>query len=347
MREANLNQLHQPSYDVRPARASEAGRLFEIWSTAIDATHHFLTTEDRHEIAGKVHEYVEQFRLLVAVDEDDVPLGFMGLSEERIDSLFVHSHWHSRGVGRALVAYAKIQFMRLKVDVNEQNIQAIGFYLSQGFATVDRSPCDDEGRPYPLLHMELASPGTHFSLDPKDARIRAARPEDAPACQAIEDSAGMKFEEIDALRHLTEGAGQPLSRYRQWLRSEWSWMLFDGSDRPIGFLCADAEGPVVHWWELGISRSHQGRGLGRMLISHAIEDARSRGMAAISLTTFRDVAWNAPTYARVGFRILPPLDLGDRLEQIVEHEDLQGLDRNLRCAMLFDLMAVASESENA
>jgi len=39
------------------------------------------------------------------------------------------------------------------VDVNEQNDQAVGFYRKMGFTETGRSPTDDDGRPYPLLHM--------------------------------------------------------------------------------------------------------------------------------------------------------------------------------------------------
>lgn len=41
------------------------------------------------------------------------------------------------------------------VDVNEQNTQAVGFYARAGFTVTGRSPVDDEGRPYPLLHLAL------------------------------------------------------------------------------------------------------------------------------------------------------------------------------------------------
>ncbi|ENH9207696.1 GNAT family N-acetyltransferase, partial [Vibrio vulnificus] len=42
-----------------------------------------------------------------------------------------------------------------KVDVNEQNPQAVGFYEHMGFKVVSRSPLDDMGKPFPILHMTL------------------------------------------------------------------------------------------------------------------------------------------------------------------------------------------------
>jgi len=41
--------------------------------------------------------------------------------------------------------------------VNEQNLQGVGFYLHMGFVETGRSETDDQGRPYPLLHLRLAT----------------------------------------------------------------------------------------------------------------------------------------------------------------------------------------------
>ncbi|SPU55612.1 Uncharacterized N-acetyltransferase YjaB [Brevundimonas vesicularis] len=46
----------------------------------------------------------------------------------------------------------------LTVDVNEQNIQALGFYERLGFKVTSRSAVEGQGRPYPLLHLRLAKP---------------------------------------------------------------------------------------------------------------------------------------------------------------------------------------------
>ena len=59
-------------------------------------------------------------------------------------------------MGARLTAYAIEHQGATKVDVNEQNVQALGFYEHVGFAVVSRSPVDGQGKPYPLLHMELA-----------------------------------------------------------------------------------------------------------------------------------------------------------------------------------------------
>lgn len=77
----------------------------------------------------------------------------MGMSGAQIDSLFVHADARGSGVGRRLVEHAMTLHPVLTVDVNEQNASGAGFYQRLGFETVGRSPVDDAGRPYPLLHL--------------------------------------------------------------------------------------------------------------------------------------------------------------------------------------------------
>ena len=58
-------------------------------------------------------------------------------------------------MGKALLQHAIESQKVNKVDVNEQNEQAVGFYLHSGFVTYKRSELDATGKPYPILHMEL------------------------------------------------------------------------------------------------------------------------------------------------------------------------------------------------
>ena len=69
--------------------------------------------------------------------------------------LFIHPNWFRQGVGRALIQYALDNLSASKVDVNEQNPNAIAFYERLGFKRVGRSECDGQGEPFPLIHMTL------------------------------------------------------------------------------------------------------------------------------------------------------------------------------------------------
>ncbi len=141
---------------IRRARPDEAHRIFTIWEEAVQATHDFLTPEDRTFFTAIVRDqFLPHARPWVAVDADDVPQGFMEVNDGKIDALFVSGH--GRGIGSLLVAHAAARNAELRVDVNEQNAGAVGFYRAMGFVVTGRSELDDAGRPYPLLHMVRVS----------------------------------------------------------------------------------------------------------------------------------------------------------------------------------------------
>ena len=94
--------------------------------------------------------------LRAAKGSDGELLGFCGVSDGNIEMLFIAPEARGQGVGARLTAYAIEHQGATKVDVNEQNVQALGFYEHVGFAVDSRSPVDGQGKPYPLLHMELA-----------------------------------------------------------------------------------------------------------------------------------------------------------------------------------------------
>ncbi|GAA0588752.1 GNAT family N-acetyltransferase [Caenispirillum bisanense] len=140
---------------LRPATAADLDALFDIWLTAVQATHAFLAPADLSFYAGLVRrEYLPAAALTVA-EADGRPAGFLGLTGSHVDALFVAPDSHDRGIGRRLILDAAVQAggAALTVDVNEQNAGGVAFYHRLGFVVTGRSPLDPTGRPYPLLHM--------------------------------------------------------------------------------------------------------------------------------------------------------------------------------------------------
>ena len=82
--------------------------------------------------------------------------GFCGVHDGNLEMLFLAPEARGRGIGRLLVAHAISRQGATRVDVNEQNGQALGFYQRMGFVVTGRSLLDGQGKPYPLLHMVLA-----------------------------------------------------------------------------------------------------------------------------------------------------------------------------------------------
>lgn len=140
---------------IRRSRPDDGARAVAIWRAAVDATHDFLTPEDREAIAAEVHGFLPEASLWLAVDDADHALGFMGLDGAHMEALFVDAANHGQGIGRALVGHATSLHAAVTTDVNEQNGQAIGFYRRLGFVATGRSSLDGQGRSYPLIHMRL------------------------------------------------------------------------------------------------------------------------------------------------------------------------------------------------
>ena len=143
------------SYSVRRSRASDVPQLLEVWRCAVAATHDFVPAEDREAFDRIVStEYLPTADLLVAADENDRAVAFLGGTGREIDSLFVHPEAHGLGIGTMLMdEFAALGAGELRVEVNEQNDTARRFYERRGFRVVERFPDDRQGRPYPLLRM--------------------------------------------------------------------------------------------------------------------------------------------------------------------------------------------------
>lgn len=128
--------------------------LAGIWERSVRATHDFLTEEVIGEIkAALVPFYFPAVDLYAIVDNGSVA-GFIGLSHDTIEMLFIDSTCRNQGYGSALIDYATQRGVT-KVDVNEQNHSALDFYKAKGFGVIARDEADDAGRPYPILHMSL------------------------------------------------------------------------------------------------------------------------------------------------------------------------------------------------
>ncbi|MFC1459918.1 acetyltransferase [Microvirga arabica] len=140
---------------IRLSRPSDLPALFAIWQGAVRATHLFLTEQDIAFYAQQVRDhYLPSCPFWVATGRNDQPRGFLGMTDSKIDALFIDPAHHGQGIGRALVDHAASLSGSLTVDVNEQNEGACGFYKKLGFRQVGRSELDDSGKPFPILHLE-------------------------------------------------------------------------------------------------------------------------------------------------------------------------------------------------
>lgn len=139
-------------------KPSEYPALLDIWEASVRATHDFLTEEKIQEIKqiiieGKAFSHVDLYSFF---DMEGSRLGFLGLSNDKIEMLFIHPDHRGKGVGQALTRFAIYEKNIHRVDVNEQNDQAVGFYKKMGFRITNRNPLDAQGNPFPILEMKIS-----------------------------------------------------------------------------------------------------------------------------------------------------------------------------------------------
>lgn len=115
------------------------------------------------------------------------------------------------------------------------------------------------------------------------------------------------------------------------------WVARDAAGEPVGFALVELLDGEPHLEEIDVDPAHGRRGLGRALLDAVLAWARSGGHRGVTLTTFRDVAWNAPWYARAGFRELAPGEIGPGLATTMRGETARGLDPARRVAMRREL----------
>lgn len=142
------------SENIYPVNKTDYPSIMEVWEASVRATHHFLTEADIQFYKPLILDQYLDAVDLYCTKTGDVITGFLGLSDGMIQMLFIHPDSRGKSIGKILLQFAIEKGIK-KVDVNEQNEQAVGFYQHMGFVVTNRSEVDGSGKSYPILTMEL------------------------------------------------------------------------------------------------------------------------------------------------------------------------------------------------
>jgi putative acetyltransferase len=145
------------SWTIRDAEPDDRAVLVGIWRRAVEATHGFLSAAEVDDLEPRVAAELARAAVRVAAGPEG-PVGFLGGSAGEVDMLFVDPAVHGQGAGTALLDDAAAHHPVLTLDVNEQNPAARAWYTRRGFVETGRSETDEDGRPYPLLHLRRVTP---------------------------------------------------------------------------------------------------------------------------------------------------------------------------------------------
>jgi predicted N-acetyltransferase YhbS len=167
----------------------------------------------------------------------------------------------------------------------------------------------------------------------RDWSLRLARPDDADAMPAIERAAGRLFDGIEGIAGIAGQHTVPIDRLQRYIRKG-HCLVAHFDERMAGFIVTEPFSRELHVWEFNVHPDFQRAGIGAGLLRACLIDARNSGFRAVTLTTFRDVPWNAPFYARLGFDEVTALDAHPRLARELGVEVDHGLPADRRCAMI-------------
>jgi GNAT superfamily N-acetyltransferase len=165
--------------------------------------------------------------------------------------------------------------------------------------------------------------------------IRPPRRNELDALREIERAAGKLFIGV-GLPEIAAHEPMPVEEMGAYLAGGRAWVAVE-TNVPVGYALVDLVDGAAHLEQLSVHPDHGRRGVGGALIDHVCTWARQRRLAAVTLTTFTDVPWNAPYYARHGFRVLDEGDLGPGLVERRAEEAGYGLDPALRVCMRRDV----------
>jgi GNAT superfamily N-acetyltransferase len=167
-------------------------------------------------------------------------------------------------------------------------------------------------------------------------KIRVARLEDLAMLADIECAAARLFCNTP-YAFLADDKPLPLDFVTQQFAADRVWIAVDDRDAPVGYAIAQEVDGNAYLQQIDVLPAHGRRGIGRKLVERVCVWAKHERYQRIFLSTFVDVAWNAPFYAKLGFQILAEDRLVPGFQQIRRREAEAGLPIDQRVIMYRDL----------
>ena len=140
---------------IRKLQKVDINRVADIWLKTNLKAHFFIP--EQYWISN--YEFVKEMlpQAEVYVYEDDKMIqGFIGVSDEYIEGIFVSDEMQSRGIGKMLLDYIKDKKDRLQLKVYQKNVRAMSFYQREGFTIQSESMDEFTGEKEYVMNWELS-----------------------------------------------------------------------------------------------------------------------------------------------------------------------------------------------
>jgi GNAT superfamily N-acetyltransferase len=170
---------------------------------------------------------------------------------------------------------------------------------------------------------------------PTERIIKAANRDAIEPLQDLQARAGVLFRDV-GLASVADNPSTPSEVFLESIGSDLLHVLTIGTQF-AGFTLAVERGRDCHLEQMSVDPKFARQGIGSALMRHLIELAVARAYARISLSTFVDIPWNAPFYARFGFVPLPAEALSSFLVSVQRDEAEAGLDMARRTIMALEV----------
>lgn len=276
---------------IRKIEQSDYPRLAEIWESAVLHTHDFLKKEDFLYYKEHVPSYFPHVTLW-GFEQEGCLVGFIGIAEDNIEMLFVDNNHRRKGIGKQLSLYVINELHVTKVDVNEQNAQAVGFYTHLGFRVAGKSKTDNEGKPYPILHLHLQPtvPMNTPTLETDHLVLRKFTEKDIEALFLIlKDEETNRFLPWFPVKNIRETEAFYQERYATKYKQPQAYayaICLKSDNFPIGYIKVDME--EHHDFGYGLRREFWHKGIATEAGRIVIEQVRKDGLPYITATHDRN-----------------------------------------------------------
>ncbi len=163
-------------------------------------------------------------------------------------------------------------------------------------------------------------------------QIRPSRENDLRILNDIENAASELFQNTKYGLEIDQDP-LPIELLRKQSEKGLIWVAVDDKDWPVGFAVAMILENYAHLHELSVHPKHGRRGLGRRLVDVVIQFAIKSKLSGVTLSTFRDIAWNAPFYRKLGFCDMSDGEIERGFKEIRMKESELGLPVSERVMM--------------
>ncbi|MDE7216994.1 MAG: GNAT family N-acetyltransferase, partial [Helicobacter sp.] len=245
--------------------------VVKLWEGSVRSSHHFLNEQDILSIQREVKKALKSTQHVIVARQKKTFLGFIGIEKNRIEMLFVSPLIFRQGIGRALIEEALNRFLNhyqtIRVDCNEQNPQALGFYRHLGFEVVGKSPTDSAGRDFPIVHLEVRTDKLSSILfnNPLNYAIMPAHKQDLQAILALQHAAF-----VDEAKRVGKMDIEPLTQDIESIKCEFKRKLFLKcvleNGKIIGSVRGYKENDTAYIGKLFVDSAYRKKGIGSALI---------------------------------------------------------------------------------